>query len=491
VTRCEHPFALFMGGAESPYWRARLGEGGARHVSVNYMQLRKERMPASGKWEVAAKFPEEVEVLADGGGFGAKAEVDHEDHLAAYIHWVAANAPRLVMAIEYDPVTLGLDWLIEHRALYDGLGDLFVPAWHEEHGFAELESLCDVYERVAITAPSAATAARLRPLVARTGVKLHGMAITGPDDIAALSLVTAGSTSWISPTRYGDTQVWAGGRMHWYPKKSQETARYRHHHDVEQAGFDADAYAAGDRKEVARYTVWAWRQFEADVVASRTGADAEIVALSGRVVPTEDRAVEGGSVGHSADDAHTTELVVREPRTPFPGLFSTDVKLEKPQEDGTDTVRIPILSDSNLRRCNSCSLRGKCPGFQPNSTCIFTTELKIRTKPELDSVLSSMLEMEAKRILFARAVEEADGVMLSLDVSSELKTFMSMVEKVRDIQSGGGFFRVEARGAAAGGLISALIGAAAGSQAREQAEYIAPDRAEAILAEVLDVDTEE
>jgi hypothetical protein len=498
VIHCKHAFSLYLGGGEVPWFRSRMEEAGAAHVSINFLQLRKERMPKSGLWSVAQKFPDTTEVLADGGG-RSKTEVDHEDHLAAYLRWLEVNADRLTMAIEYDPAVLGIDWMLERRHLYDDLGELFVPVWHEEHGFDALEHLAEHYPRVAITAPSDAVAGRLRALVGRTGVMLHGLAITGPDDLSSLPLATAGSTSWISPGKYGETHVWAGGRFHWYPASSSTQARQRHRHDIEQAGFDAEAYLAGDKKEIARYSIWSWGRLEESIGAQRTSPDAQIVAIRGRVATSETAQEEGDSVAISEHTPRKYELVVREPEKHFPGMAQRAISVEKEQEDGevaVEILQLPALASSGLRRCSSCSLQARCPEFTPEATCAFNFGVEIKTKAQLDSALSAILETQFQRVAFARANEEADGNIINLDVSKEMDLFLKMVERVRDIQTDQSVFQVTAKGSGVG-LVSALM-AAAGGGGPQRAQVplaptrgINPQRAEELLGEIIDVTPED
>jgi hypothetical protein len=335
-------------------------------------------------------------------------------------------------------------------------------------------------------------------IAARYPAKLHGLGITGPDDVSSLPLTTASSTSWISPTKYGDTHIWAGGRFHWYPKRSSDDARRRHTLDVEQAGFDPEAYAAGDRKEVARYTIWAWKQYEAHMSELRGTGMGQVVAINGSVGTTGNRQNEGGSVGTTDGESSSRQLVVRRERTQvFPGLSFRSEELEPAgQNDETParTVNVPAVADTGLRACSSCYLAKRCPAFDPESTCAYKFPLEIRTRPQLMASLQGLLEMQYSRVIFARAAEEMDGSVINADTSSAIKDYMKMVEMMKNIESDPSFLRVEAKGPAAQGLVSMLVAAATqnrdgeGQAIRVPAQQVDPERAEAFIrAQTYDV----
>lgn len=496
---CQHPFAIFMLGGEAPFWRKLLLSNEAAHVGINFKALL-ERMNAERTWDVAEHFPGEVEIMVDAGR-SRDADFDHDAHAELYRRWVAANIDRISLVVEYEGTGVNREWTQYHRiAMLEEIPqEKFLPIWREADGPDELELLASTYERVAIVKPSASAEGRLRVIASRYDVKLHGLGITGPDDLSSLPLATASSTSWISPTHYGDTHVWAGGRFHWYPKRSSEDARRRHAIDIDQAGFDAEAYAAGDRKEVARYTIWAWKQYEADLAERRGRGEGQVVAIRGGVGTTPDRQSGGEAVGTTGGGSTSVQLVRRDPDRVFPGLSFRQEEIEPAGQDGDTparTVNVPVVSEAGLRACSSCYLAKRCPAFDPETTCAFKFPLEIKTRPQLMASLSALLEMQFSRVVFARAAEEMDGSIINADTSTAIKDFYKMVETLKNIQEDPNFLRVEARGPAAQGLVSALIAQASqnrgGEGRRVPPQAVDPERAERFInAQVRDYDGED
>lgn len=494
MNECRHPFALYMLGAESPHWRKLLTDNGARHVGINFKSLLP-RMNKAQVWSVAEHFDAATEILVDGGSHGAQTvdDFDHDAHALMYQHWVEANIERISLVVEYDAPVMGLEWVTQQRTYWDGLipADKFLPVWHEEYGVPELERLAEVYERVAISKPAGGLESRIRAIVARHGVKVHGLGISGPDDIEQIPLATASSTSWISPSRYGDTQIFSGGRFHWYPARSKKDARVRHHHDVDLAGFSGDDYEAGDAPTVARYTVWAWQQFENDIMAQRGRPDAQIVAITRPVTQSTGSTQDPGFVAQSETFTRSPQLIVRERDQVFPGLKLKTQKSTSGAGGGGGDITVPDAGDSNLRQCNSCSLRVRCPAFAVDSSCAFKMPLEIRTKEQLQASMSLLLEMHLGRILFAKAVEEAEGHPVNPDVTLMIEGYFKMVAKWKEIETDSTFLSIKASGPAAGGIISSLLGQARGAEARAVAQAIDPTKAERVIRNFVDMKEDE
>lgn len=506
MNECEHSFSIFMAGAEAPIWHRPLFEGNARHIAISYLNLRP-RLPKTKPWTLEARYPEPAEILVDSGGFGAgrRKNFDHDEHIAAYTDWVAENLDRITMVTEYDPEPMGYEWIEAWRRDFWSQvpAAKFVPIWHERHGVYELEKLCATYARVGVVKPERNIEAKLRALVAETGVKLHGVAITGPEDLRRMPFATVSSTSWISPTRYGDTQVWAGGRFHWYPAASGDVARRRHAVDFTAAGCDAEKIAEGDRSEVSKYTVWAWQQYESDMAAKRDLAasrpgEAQIVDIRRFVDHTEGRGEPDDVVTQSPGVPRTAALVKRDQKIAFPALRFGTQQVVNPQDGDPSTVVVPGFGESNLRRCNSCYLSAKCVAFTEDAECAYHMPIEIRTKEQLLASLTSLLEMQFARIAFSRAGEEADGGPADEIVSKEIGAYFRMVKAMKDIQSDTSFLRIEVTGPAQPGVMSAMFSryfgpdaAPALSAQNRKANEFNPALVDAALADFIDIDDKE
>lgn len=488
---CSHDFALFLLGGETPYWRKILREGHATHVGINFKSLL-ERMNQERIWNVSEHFIGNEEILVDAGRTQTS-EFDHDSHADAYQTWVGQNIDRISLVIEYEGTGINREWIAQRRIqmLEEVPADKFLPIWREADGPEELERLCATYSRVAIVKPSTSIEGRFKSIVARYDAKIHGLGMTGPDDVAHLPLTTASSTSWISPTQYGDAQIFAGGRFHWYPKRTSEEARRRHAMDIEQAGFDSALYQAGNRKEVARYTVWAWQQYENHVAMERSRGRGQIVSIRPPLDPAGLREAEGGSVDTPMSAGRSTELVQRrEAQQVFPGLSFRREVLEtagQSPDSPESRVAVPQLESSLLRVCNTCYLARRCPAYDPEASCAFKMPVEIKNRPQLMASLQALLEMQFSRVVFARAAEEMDGSVVNADTSAAITQYMQMVEKLRNIEGDPNFFRIEARGPQAQGILSQLLSQARGQRVQVPPIPVNPEMADRLIRDVIDL----
>src|SRR6516164_5696662 len=241
---------LYFAGAEVPTWRKLLVQEEVPHVAVNYLHL-KARLPL-GKWTLEDHFPSEKKNWSP---------VQHEEFLESYVAFVSENLDRLSYFTEYDAATLGLDWVLRQRQVWEGLGKL-VPVWREEWGAPLLRQMVEEHPNLGVPPVAPRTQNVLSSLVRRTRVTLHGLSFSHPYDAPGGLYSTIVSSSWISPTRFGETVIWDQNRLRRYPADEKVKIRTRHRQHFTQAGFDAEKILADDNKEVARYTIWAWRQME-------------------------------------------------------------------------------------------------------------------------------------------------------------------------------------------------------------------------------------
>ncbi len=495
---CEHPFALWLSGAETPHWRKHLVNAGVNHVSINYANL----FPRLGKkqeWSVDAHFPENVEVMVNsGGGAKHKTEVDHEDRFDAYLGWIDDNIERISYYTEYDPIGESALWVAEHRPDILAIApDKFMPLWHaatETHD--RLYHLADRYRMVGVVGDEEGLIGRLNTINQSTGCRFHAASVGKISDLRRTPYAAVTSLSWISPTKYGDAQVWHGGRMIWYPSSQKETARRRHKIDVENAGFDANLWMSGDQDAVIGFTLWSWRQLEADTqekVAARgtgtvTSMSNYLVAHSPLLAHPESREDPSQVVAHPPENARGTALAIRE-RIPFPGMAHSLVK-GQPKDDGdSKDLILSRIAESGLRNCDSCSLSSRCPAYTPRSVCQYNLSIEIRTKPQLQAAMESILETQMQRIAFARANEEADGIPLDPAVGVEMDRLMHQIEMMKEVQADPDFFEIKIKGKGQqGGILSQIMGSVLGAQAAANAQAVNPSTAEHAMQSFLDVD---
>lgn len=264
---------LYFAGAEIPGWRNLLTSRGVRHQALSFVGLSR-RVKFARPWLIAEKFGPEVSVFLDSGGHTINKDDGRAggdalpDTLERYERFVVENADAVNVATEFDALALPADMRVAHRArLSDLLHDRFLPVWHPEDGLAELYILTELYGRVAITQTSIGNRDIIPVLrgLARQGVRLHGAGMTKPDIMRAVDWDSVASSSWLSPSMYGDTIVWAGGELKRYPKKYKAEARKRHRTLFTNNGFDAEAIASDDRTELLKLSIWSWTEFMNDL----------------------------------------------------------------------------------------------------------------------------------------------------------------------------------------------------------------------------------
>jgi hypothetical protein len=504
---------LFLGGSEIPGWRKMLAEEGVETVSLSYMGLRR-RTKFTRPWLIEDNYLENQKVFLDSGAYTVnKADDDKysigelKDIAAHYEAFVQQNIDSLHMVSEFDAVVLGREWIEARREdFYEDLPeDKFLPIWHSEWGVDELDKLAQRYKRVGVTQTDL-DGRNLTPVLneitRKYGTLLHGVAMTKPAEMAAVNWDSVASTSWLSPSQYGDTIVWTGRELKRYPKKYKDQARKRHRTLFTEAGFDADRIEAGENDEVLRFTIWSWQQLAASIDQHRP-QEAQAVTTSAGGVLSSFSQMQGTEVG--TEDGKTlnpvtTPAVRRDrPRTNLPviGLVQEKEVYTDP-EDGVNKERdIPLLTvrSQSMRACSSCFLSSKCPAFDQNANCAYDIPVEVKSKQQMQSLQNSLIEMQAQRVLFMKMVEDMTGGYADPNLSGEIDRLQKLVKVKTELEQDSFSVKLEAKGNGGGaGMISRIFGRDAGEQMTALDRPLSADRMiEAstgfIDAEIVDVPT--
>ena len=479
---------LYFGGAEVPTWRKLLAREEVPHVAVNYLHL-KPRLPA-GPWLLADHFPEGQDIFLLSGSSSTEKKnwsvPEHEDFLASYLSFVQDNIDRVKFFTEYDAVGLGVDWVLRQREIWGGLADdKLVPVWHEDWGAPLLRDMVEAHPNIGVPPITPRTQNVLSALVRRTRLNLHGLSFSHPYDAPGGLYSTIVSSSWISPLRFGETVVWDNNRLRRYPADEKEKIRTRHRTHFAQEGFDSEAILADDNGEVARYTIWAWRQMETSMQAPERV----------RILRPERPEAPGPTNGHVDHEPRLTaepvELVDHAPAlipvsgsvvppgmTSMPVFGFRPITSVVPNPDGVGTVevtsQVAVMQSSGLRQCDSCSLAAVCPLHEFGSECRYAIPIEIRNRDQLLGILHSLLEMQGQRVAFGFFSEQLQGGYPDANLSSELDRFMRMTQSVKEIQDNRDFLKVTVEGRAQAGVLSRLFGA----ERAETLKKVDPDRAE-------------
>ena len=483
---------LYFGGTEVGTHRTLLAAEGVEYVSLSYFGLRR-RTKFSRPWVIAEKYPENQHIFLDSGAYTVnKAEDDQftvaelKAIAAHYMSFVQDNIDRLDMVSEFDAQVLGPAWIEAAREdFWDELPEeKFLPVWHEESGTAELDRLAQKYARVALSQTELNgrnLTLTLNGIVHKYGTKLHGIAMTKPDEMSAIKWDSVGSTSWLSPSQYGDTIIWTGRELKRYPKKYKEQARRQHRTLFTSNGFDAEAIAADDTGEVLRLSIWSWQQ-QMEYLNKHQGLPIVTIepndVLEGNAQPTPGEvATQAPEPGHEV--ATRVERDIAEIST-LPMLSTTIMRDTYTDENGEQQEReTPLLVSrgESMRLCDSCFLSSKCPAYKPNNTCAYNIPVQIRTKEQFRALTDTMLEWQTQRVLFGLTSEQMEGGMPDPNISAEMDRLSRLMKNKSEMEQEGFNIKIEASGRGEAGVISRLFGRDAGQVAQQLPEPVSDRQA--------------
>ncbi|MFE9412398.1 hypothetical protein ACFYN0_26920 [Streptomyces sp. NPDC006704] len=399
---------LYQAGTEFPIYRRLLVE--ERHLkhSLSYWALRK-RNKFIKPFDIDAYYDDPaVQVLIDSGTYSLNnnpASAPTADELADiadhyYDNFIQPNLGRIDFFVEFDAVQLDPDrrlkrlpWLEEHRAKA-------VLVWHPGQDLLEI---CGNWPNVAIPkdAIDDHLAHRLARIVRDTGVRLFGLGITKPDLLQTVPWHAVTSTSWLSPSQFGDTIWFSGGELRRYPKKMKDRARKRHRQEFIDAGYDIDLIDEDDSTEVLRLSICAWSRYMDKLNSTSRG-----------VTPTPE-----------------TENTKNQELAPTP----VDTHALQERHDGVTTP---------------------APWHRPEPPMI-------RTKEQLADAEATVLELQLGRVFKRARTEESYGdTELDPVLSEEIDRWSKLAASKRkaDEASASISIKVSQKGAAETGLISRLFG---------------------------------
>ncbi|MFI2616734.1 hypothetical protein [Streptomyces sp. NPDC018584] len=399
---------LYQAGTEFPvYRRLLIAEGHLKH-SLSYWALRK-RNKFIKPFDINAYYDDPaVQVLIDSGTYSLNnnpASAPTADELADiadhyYDDFIQPNLGRIDFFVEFDATQLDSDrrikrlpWLEENRAKA-------VIVWHPGQDLLEI---CENWPNVAIPkdAIDDHLAHRLARIVRDTGVRLFGLGITKPDLLQAVPFHAVTSTSWLSPSQFGDTIWFSGGELRRYPKKMKDRARKRHRQEFIDAGYDIDLIDEDDSTEVLRLSIGAWSRYMEKLNATGRG-----------VTPTQ----------------------------------------ATPSEQNTDLAQVAV---------DTQTLEERHDGVTPLAPWHRPTPPVIRTKEQLSDAEATILELQLTRVFKRARTEETYGDSeLDPVLSEEIDRWSKLAASKRkaDETSASISIKVSQKGTAETGRISRLFG---------------------------------
>jgi hypothetical protein len=462
---------VFLGG-EVPSHRKLLIDAGVKHIGINYWRLVKRGLPKTKEYLLSEKYPDDVRIYVDGGGYQVNKESlsvgELEEYAGEYQDWVVTNEDKIFMATEIDARALGPAWINEQRkSFWEDFGtDRFMAVWNSALGHPALMSLSQGYEHVAILGETLDTdltlSARTRALKSQFDTSFHGLACANPANLRQVPLSTASTLSWLSPMMRGETIVWNGSRLVRYQKKMKDQARPRYKAIIEKAGLDFDLIMEDDSKEVTKLAIWSYLQLEASLNKNM------VPLLSDNSVYKDDpgSAETGGAEPDNRPLEVRKDSAVIRGRTPeemrtLP-VFSVSTKsIIERDSSGRDVIQeAPVLSTSgvSLRQCNTCFVAANCPAMKPDAACAFNLPLEVKTKEQLKALLNAVIEMQGSRVAFARFAEELNGGYPDPNTGQEIDRLFKIIKQLKELEENKEFVRMTVERQTSGGVMSALFG---------------------------------
>ena len=466
---------IYFAGSEQGVWRDLLYSSGVRHMSLSFMGLRR-RVKRLDRWRLADKFPADVKIFLDSGAFtlnkhDANITVAEAAELReAYFQFVSDNIHDIEFASEFDANVLGHSSVFSARESFWATlpSRKWMPVWHADYGTSNLVALADEHDRVGVLQADAG--GDLTPILNRMSgqATLHGIAMTQMDAMREVRWSSVGSTSWLSPSQYGDTIVWSGREMHRYPRKQKETARKRHRTWLRSQGFDTDLIEADDSTELLRVSIWSWLRY-ADHING--------VTATGETPLPEDAEESRPAVtipfpvrwnGGEVNPGNSVEAPREKILLPVVGFdFETIREIGpdgQPAERDEPRMTTPATS---LLRCDTCFMKDKCPASTPGSDCVYEIPVQIRTPAQREALADSLIEMQAQRVLRMTMIEQTEGGYADPNLTIETTRLWKMLQ---DRAASKETFKltVEAGGTqASAGMISRIFGSGAGERLAE------------------------
>lgn len=410
---------LYFGGGEVPKFRQILSTAGNLPMAVTFT-------PAYKDYSDALSYTGPI--FLDSGAYSFnkpdsdKTFEDAYEIAAKYMNLVTANADKVTLISEFDAKQLGPEVIEQfRRECYNQLpADKFMPIWHPTDGREGLEQLCSTYDIVGISQDDIhgdmANISLFSQMISRYKVRLHGVGITAKKLLEAVKWDSVSSTSWLSVNRYGDTFVWTGRELKRYPKSYKDRARLTHRNWFIENGFDHVKIEADDPDELLKLSIWSWQSY----MASLKGVTN---------MPPNNMAFGSESTLDTVDNmpvAVRTEPAARRDTVMLP-VMALKVPEQIINDDGDYNKPTLIVRSESMRICDNCFLKDKCPGFQPNSTCLYNIPIEVKTKDQLRSLHEALIEIQSQRVLFMKMAEDINGGYADPNLSSEIDRLNKMI----------------------------------------------------------------
>jgi len=473
---------ILFSGVEIPSNRTLLESMNVKHVMLNYWGLRKRGLPKTKAYLIGEHFHEDMKVWVDSGAVQAdKAGLstrELEEYLADYEDFIAYNYDRIEGWVEFDSQVLGIRRIQEERAAFQEDPKMWV-VWHDQYGIATLQQWAEQYSNVAIPHDSIESntniASVTRNLKSKFKVEFHALGTAKPDNLRQVPASTASTLAWISPMRRGETIVWDGMKIVRYPKRMKDQARLRYKKIVEDAGLDFAKFKDDDTKEATKVAIWSYLQLEKRMNKDDSSRP-ELKVIKGGLPSLEEMLADitddtlhtglmdfdpPGSNNRDVEERKKVEPRNPQERTPMPVFGYESKTIVDIDDEGNEVLReAPIVRSemTSLRQCNTCFVAANCPAFKQDSTCAFNLPVEVKTKEQLKSLLTAIIEMQGQRVAFMRFAEEMNGGYADPNVSQEVDRLFKLVKSMKELEENREYIKFTAERSTSGGVLSAIFG---------------------------------
>jgi hypothetical protein len=381
------PFELFFGGADQPLSAEMLWNEGVTHQVVSFYEWVKRH---GNDTELEDHFHPNIKLCVT-PGVAKRPALNWATFIRQYSEFVLDNAERLSLALEIDNEHCPQKERLELRFLLSELGEKLVVFRTDDAQLPFLE-----HYRIGLNSQ---TARQIKSWAGK--YKVHLVNSTSEKLILSTGAQSASTYAWLSPRRYGEAWVWDGKLVH-YPA-AEIAALAGHRAAVEALEVSYEAAQAGDQEALLILAIRSLQRFSADVAAK--------AAKKPTPVPMVPRDTEGAAAHPSRAKAQPVERIP---------VMASDEPFK--------------FSPVQLRSCDSCYLAGKCPKYEPSSSCGYEIPVEIKTRDDWKKACRALIELQYQRVTFSALAEQVDGAPQGERTGREMDRFMKMLRELQALE---------------------------------------------------------
>jgi len=232
-----------------------------------------------------------------------------------------------------------------------------------------------------------------------SGIKIHGIGITGQEYLNKARFFSVDSTTWTTGPRFGNTYIFENHKLKTYNQTQKNKVRKQYAAKWRREGlFDVDAMLKDSSKAVNEMNCIEWVKFQ-NYIYSQSNKDyweenKKETPIKNEIVQVENKEV---------------AIINKE------NLMSAAIEQILP--------------------CDSCYLRGRCQFYKKGNSCKYNLPIEIRSSEELVNQLTRLIGIQFERVYKGALVEKLDGGILDKGVSDELQKTFDMALQLRDLIS--------------------------------------------------------